>query len=411
MEGFQLDAGIISPEPPVDQFRRRSPGGDLASQHVPVLYPPVEALPRQNIYPCLRYVQPTAVSRGVVHLDLPGEAKASYSVESLRVFKLSITTRSSFRGSGHRRYPGQAGKVLSGAAFGDPGMVPTERRGMGHEQVGGSVAPVFTVKPCRPPRHRYVALFCQLPRGGVHARQHRVVAIFPPVNTGTSSMARTKFAFCQGGRHQRFSFQGLYRFFMVFLTASLEMLSTISSSTSRSPSSCRVHCACPSGGREQASVTSRASPVPSRTRFFRFSCSFRSVPPPGRPRRTAAGHAPPSLFPRRRHRLPRRRAGPHSPIKGYGRACGALWAASITIPRSISRSLSSSLTRYIFLSLPVCFVFPLPNIPGSGMASDAGIPPAAEPGPIRKMCLCLSLGPVYGNPAGKETLRPVSKVL
>ena len=92
-------------------------------------------------------------------------AKASYSVESLWVSGCPSRARSSFPGSGHRRCPGQAGKVLFGAAFGDPAMALAERRGMGHEQVGGAVALVLTGVPCRPPRpcrHRYPGLFCQM---------------------------------------------------------------------------------------------------------------------------------------------------------------------------------------------------------------------------------------------------------
>ena len=105
-------------------------------------------------------------SNPLARREAPTGAKASYSVESLWVSGCPSRARSSFPGSGHRRCPGQAGKVLFGAALGHPAMALAEQRGMGHEQVGGAVALVFAVIPCRPPRprrHRYPGLFCQLP--------------------------------------------------------------------------------------------------------------------------------------------------------------------------------------------------------------------------------------------------------
>ena len=133
------------------------------------------------------------------------------------------------------------------------------------------------------------------------------------------------------------------------------MLSTISSSTSRSPSSFSVQRAWPSGGSEPASATSFASAAPSSLRGLRLAClrrsSAASIPSSTQRLRTRSAVARPS--PRTDAIAESVSPPPARASSASRRMCACRRRCADALPRTIaessSRSSSESTTRYRFL--------------------------------------------------------------
>ena len=133
------------------------------------------------------------------------------------------------------------------------------------------------------------------------------------------------------------------------------MLSTISNSTSLSPSSRSVQRAWPSGGAEQASATSFASPAPSSFRGLRLTCLRRSTAASRpsstqrlRTRSTVEAPTPRTDAISASVRPPSSRS---SSANSRMCACFRRYAAAFpfTIPDNSARSSALSRTRYCFL--------------------------------------------------------------
>ena len=79
IQGLQLDACVLGPEPPVHRFRRGVavplPGSDLAHHRVAVGNPAAEAMAGQDVDLDPGHVQPVAVLGRVVNLEPPGQTE------------------------------------------------------------------------------------------------------------------------------------------------------------------------------------------------------------------------------------------------------------------------------------------------------------------------------------------------
>ena len=125
------------------------------------------------------------------------------------------------------------------------------------------------------------------------------------------------------------------------------MLSTTSNSTSLSPRSRSVQRAWPSGGAEQASATSFASPAPSSFRGLRLTCLRRSTADPFH------GGGEPTRYPRRCVRHP---PDPRLPAAGCARASGD----APPLSRSQSRTTPLAPPRSAAPGIASCLSFPWP---------------------------------------------------
>src|SRR5215207_58873 len=270
---MQLATGVIDGELPVDGgallVASGLPGGDLGDEGVAVADAAAEALARQHRELQLGHVEPTAVDRGVVELQLPEDAPGLVGrerlVERARGVGVQVVQADAdavgVREVAIDQVAHLPGEVVLGALVGDVHMSPGPERLGDQEEIRGSLALVLVVDPLGLAwRHRQgdPGLSDQLLAGLVEAdgRAGRVVRLGVQIEDVLHPPDEVR----ADRRDDPLFLQP--RLELVLLRssriASSVMSGTICSSTTRSARSCIVQRSRPSGGFVQANATTYA---------------------------------------------------------------------------------------------------------------------------------------------------------
>ncbi len=226
--------------------------------------------------------------------------------------------------------PEHPGEVLPGSPVGDLHMPPAVQGRRQHEEVRRSVALMLEVAGGGPAGLRgqgRARLLRLLPRCLVKADEDLVVGKVPAVRVEHVLHRADEVGVLFRRHAPALARPGLDVVLSgVRRTVSVETVSTTSGAASRSAGSCRVRCAWPSGGCEQAGIVGVASPAPSRRRCLRLTCTLRSraASSPSRTHclRTRSTVAVPTLRTSAMS-ASRRRGGPCRRAGGCAPACAA----------------------------------------------------------------------------------------
>src|SRR5512135_1191119 len=275
----ELDSSIRSSESPlhldaplVPLFLPRR---HLSFQLLPRLDPTRQALPGQHRQLDLRHVQPAAMLRGVVDLQLlgdpPGPLRRERLVQRRQLVRVQVVH--------HQHHflrllvhlldqpTHHLGEVHRRPTLGHLHRPPTEQRFADHEQVGRPVAGILVVEPLRLARlgrDRLGHLADQLLARLVEADQGALLVVGPVVDFQHVLHRADELGVGLRRDAPLLPQPGLdLVFFRASRTVSSEIESTTSNSTSLSASNRMVHTARPSGGAEQARAINRASARPS----------------------------------------------------------------------------------------------------------------------------------------------------
>src|SRR5512132_1005746 len=284
VEVLELDAGVGRGEAPVDLTAGTVAGGlpcgDFASQGGPVGQPPVQALLGEHAQLDLGHVQPAPMLGGGVEFELVGQPLGLGGSERLVQrggcvgveVVLDQHDPLGVRVVDVDEVLDAVGPVDAGAPVADAHVPPAGQRLADQEQVAGAVALVLVVGPCRPARgdrDRRVDLPEQLAAGLVQAHLRPAGVVRAGVDAKHVLHAPHEVGVMLGWDAPALDAPRLQPVcFKACRTVSYEMLSTTSSSTSRSASSRNVHRWRPSGGALHARATRWASCSPSSLRRY-----------------------------------------------------------------------------------------------------------------------------------------------